>query len=98
MVPYSLDTNDSRFGRDGGGYVLGEQFVTYLTGTFYQLYAEGCDRPKMMSIGLHTGLTGALHRILMIAGLVLKQRKGRRFVVEERDPALFSAAKQATST
>ncbi len=70
MVPYSLDTNDSRFGRDGGGYVVADQFVTYLKDTFDQLYAEGATAPKMMTIGLHArligrpGRIGALHRIL----------------------------------
>jgi len=70
LVPYSLDTNDSRFARDGGGYVLGEEFVTYLRDTFDILYAEGADRPKMMTVGLHArllgrpGRIGALHRIL----------------------------------
>lgn len=70
LVPYALDTNDSRFGRDGGGYVLGEEFFTYLRDTFDQLYAEGGDRPKMMTVGLHArllgrpGRIGALHRIL----------------------------------
>jgi peptidoglycan/xylan/chitin deacetylase (PgdA/CDA1 family) len=70
LIPYSLDTNDSRFGRDGGGYVLGEQFVTYIRDTFDQLYAEGAERPRMMTIGLHArligrpGRIGSLHRIL----------------------------------
>ena len=70
LVPYSLDTNDSRFARDGGGYVLGEQFVTYLRDTFDQLYAEGADSPAMMTVGLHArllgrpGRIGALQRIL----------------------------------
>ena len=70
MMPYSLDTNDSRFGRDGGGYVLGEQFFIYLKDTFDQLYAEGAEVPKMMTVGLHArligrpGRIGALHRIL----------------------------------
>ncbi|MCL5778987.1 polysaccharide deacetylase family protein [Limibaculum sp. FT325] len=70
MIPYSLDTNDSRFARDGGGYVLGEQFTRYVCDTFDQLYAEGGERPAMMSVGLHArligrpGRIGALHRIL----------------------------------
>lgn len=70
MVPYSLDTNDSRFARDGGGYVLGEEFAAYLRDTFDQLYAEGATCPRMMTVGLHArligrpGRIGALHRIL----------------------------------
>lgn len=70
MVPYGLDTNDSRFSRDGGGYVLGEQFTRYVCDSFDQLYAEGAERPAMMSVGLHARLLGrpgriaSLHRIL----------------------------------
>jgi len=70
MVPYSLDTNDSRFARDGGGYVVAEEFVTYIRDTFDELCTEGEERPKMMSVGLHArllgrpGRIGALHRIL----------------------------------
>jgi len=70
MMPYSLDTNDSRFGRDGGGYVLGQEFVTYVQDSFDQLFAEGKETPRMLTIGLHArligrpGRIGALHRIL----------------------------------
>ncbi|MEQ9259792.1 MAG: polysaccharide deacetylase family protein [Roseovarius sp.] len=63
MVPYSLDTNDSRFARDGGGYVLGEQFTAYVCDTFDQLYAEGAERPAMMTVGLHARLVGRPGRI-----------------------------------
>lgn len=69
MVPYSLDTNDSRFARDGGGYVVGDEFVTYFRDTFDTLYREGAERPKMLTVGLHArllgrpGRIGALHRI-----------------------------------
>lgn len=70
MLPYSLDTNDSRFGRDGGGYVVADEFFTYLKDTFDVLYAEGKQLPKMMTIGLHArligrpGRIGALHRFI----------------------------------
>lgn len=70
MMPYSLDTNDSRFARDGGGYVLGEEFVRYVCDSFDRLYAEGAERPAMMTVGLHArllgrpGRIGALDRIL----------------------------------
>ncbi len=69
VIPYSLETNDSRFGR-GEGYQVGEEFFTYIRDSFDTLYAEGADRPKMMTIGLHArllgrpGRIGALHRIL----------------------------------
>ena len=69
VLPYSLDTNDSRFGRREG-FQVGEEFFTYVRDTFDWLYREGESRPKMMTIGLHARLLGrpgrinALHRIL----------------------------------
>ncbi len=69
-IPYSLDTNDSRFARAASGYQVAEEFVTYIKDTFEVLYAEGAERPKMMSVGLHARLLGrpgrivALYRIL----------------------------------
>lgn len=69
ILPYSLDTNDSRFaGPDG--YQTGNEFVTYIKDSFDWLYREGERRPKMMTIGLHArllgrpGRIGSLHRIL----------------------------------
>ena len=57
VVPYSLDCNDMRFGT-AQGFNTGEQFLTYLRDAFDVLYAEGIDRPKMMSVGLHGRLVG----------------------------------------
>ncbi len=70
LIPYSLDTNDSKFGRGEHDYQLGSEFVTYIRDSFDQLYAEGEITPKMMTIGLHArllgrpGRIGALHQIL----------------------------------
>lgn len=70
LVPYSLDTNDSRFGRGDRCYQVGSEFVEYIRDSFDVLYAEGATHPKMMTIGLHArllgrpGRIGALHRIL----------------------------------
>ena len=69
VLPYSLETNDSRFGRKEG-YQVGEEFFTYLKDSFDWLYQEGEKLPKMMTIGLHARLLGrpgrirALQRIL----------------------------------
>ncbi|MEM7172672.1 MAG: polysaccharide deacetylase family protein [Pseudomonadota bacterium] len=69
IVPYSLDTNDSRF-TFGVGYRVAEEFVTYIKDSFDCLYGEGLTHPKMMTIGLHgrligrPGRIGALYRIL----------------------------------
>jgi len=70
LVPYSLDTNDSKFGRGDHDYQVGEEFFTYLKDSFDTLYAEGETHPKMMTVGLHArllgrpGRIGSLHRFL----------------------------------
>ncbi|MFT5741445.1 MAG: allantoinase, partial [Gammaproteobacteria bacterium] len=70
LVPYSLDTNDSRFGRAEHAYQVADDFFQYLKDSFDQLYLEGETRAKMMTIGLHARLLGrpgriaALHRFL----------------------------------
>src|SRR5689334_10640057 len=56
IVPYSLECNDMRF--SGTGLNTGEQFFQYLKDTFDVLYAEGAERPRMMSVGLHCRLAG----------------------------------------
>lgn len=56
IVPYTLEANDMRF--SGTGLNTGEQFFSYLKDAFDVLYAEGIDRPKMMSVGLHCRIVG----------------------------------------
>ena len=57
VVPYTLDTNDMRFALPQG-FNTGDQFFDYLRDAFDVLYAEGDERPKMMSIGMHCRLLG----------------------------------------
>lgn len=57
MVPYTLDANDMRFAT-AQGFNSGQQFYDYLKDSFDTLYAEGADKPKMMSVGLHCRLAG----------------------------------------
>jgi peptidoglycan/xylan/chitin deacetylase (PgdA/CDA1 family) len=58
IVPYTLDTNDMRFG-NATGFTEGAQFERYLTDAFDTLCAEGmAGAPKMMSVGLHCRLVG----------------------------------------
>lgn len=70
LIPYSLDTNDSKFGRGEHDYQVGADFVTYIKDSFDQLYTEGETHPKMLTIGLHARLIGrpgridALHQIM----------------------------------
>jgi len=69
VVPYSLDTNDMRFVQ-AQGFNTGDHFFTYLRDSFDTLYAEGEEKPRMMSIGMHCrvlgkpGRIGALQRFL----------------------------------
>ncbi|MFL2933694.1 MAG: polysaccharide deacetylase family protein [Thalassobaculaceae bacterium] len=56
VIPYSLTTNDSKFGR--GWFSTGEDFFQFTKDAFDMLYEEGAYTPKMMSIGLHQRLIG----------------------------------------
>jgi peptidoglycan/xylan/chitin deacetylase (PgdA/CDA1 family) len=56
VVPYSLTTNDSKFGR--GGLFTADDYFTFVKDGFDLLYREGRTRPKMMSLGLHLRLSG----------------------------------------
>jgi len=56
VVPYTLDNNDARYVSSYGYNSL--SFSSYLIQAFEFLRREGNDRPKMMSIGLHTRLVG----------------------------------------
>ncbi len=57
VVPYTLDSNDMRFATPQG-FNTGEQFFQYLKDSFDVLYAEGAERPKMLSVGMHCRLLG----------------------------------------
>lgn len=66
VIPYTLDTNDMRFGSPQG-FNSGDQFFTYLRDAFDFLYAEGAIAPKMMNIGLHCRLVGRPGRAAALA-------------------------------
>ena len=57
VVPYTLDCNDMRFALPQG-YSHGDEFFEYLKDAFDVHYAEGDERPSMMSIGMHCRLLG----------------------------------------
>jgi len=57
VVPYTLDANDMRFATPQG-FNTADHFYHYLRDTFDVLYAEGADKPRMMSIGMHCRLLG----------------------------------------
>ncbi len=66
MVPYTLDANDMRFAT-AQGFNSGDQFFSYLKDSFDVLYAEGADRPRMLSVGLHCRLAGRPGRAAALA-------------------------------
>jgi putative urate catabolism protein len=68
VVPYSLTTNDGQFSRGGMG--TGEQWLGFLKDSFDVLYAEGAERPRMMSVGLHPRLVGHPGRAAALARFI----------------------------
>ena len=62
VVPYTLDNNDMRFALPQG-FSHGGEFFDYLRDAFDAHYAEGAERPSMMSIGMHCRLLGRPGRI-----------------------------------
>ena len=72
IMPYALDTNDMKMWAEPS--YTPSQWLEYAVHTFDCLYAEGADRPRMMSLGLHLrvigrpGRIGALHRFLEHVG------------------------------
>ena len=57
VVPYTLDCNDMRFALPQG-FANGDAFFHYLRDAFDVHYAEGDERPTMMSVGMHCRLLG----------------------------------------
>jgi putative urate catabolism protein len=57
VLPYTMDNNDMRFGLPQG-FSHGGDFFEYLRDAFDVHYAEGDERPAMMSIGMHCRILG----------------------------------------
>ena len=62
VVPYAPDVNDFRFWQSPGIGTASE-FFEYAKDSFDVLYAEGAQRPRMLSIGLHPRQIGRPGRI-----------------------------------
>jgi peptidoglycan/xylan/chitin deacetylase (PgdA/CDA1 family) len=62
VIPYSFETNDNRFDQNRG-FATGDDFARYMIDCFDTLYAEGAERPKLMSLALHDRLIGRPGRI-----------------------------------
>ncbi len=65
IVPYTLDANDMRFASPQG-FNTATQFFDYLRDSFDVLYAEGEDRPRMLSIGMHARILGRPGRFIAL--------------------------------
>ena len=61
-MPYTLDCNDMRFALPQG-FSNSDGFFAYLRDAFDVHYAEGDERPSMMSIGMHCRLLGRPGRL-----------------------------------
>ncbi len=65
VVPYTLDTNDMRFATPQG-FNTASHFFEYLRDSFDVLYAEGGERPRMLSVGMHCRLLGRPGRFIAL--------------------------------
>ncbi|AWZ08843.1 MULTISPECIES: allantoinase PuuE [unclassified Streptomyces] len=85
VVPYSLDANDFKF-LIVHGFTTADDMLSYLVDTFDALYAEGADRPRMMSVGLHCRITGRPGRIRALDGFLryVGQRGGAWIATREQ--------------
>lgn len=62
VIPYSYETNDNRF-NENSGFSTASQFAEYMIDAFETMYAEGKERPGLLSIGLHDRLIGRPARL-----------------------------------
>lgn len=61
ILPYAIDTNDMKFWLTPA--LSTRDWLDYACETFDQLYREGADRPRMMSLGVHLRIIGRPGRI-----------------------------------
>ncbi|WP_405704929.1 allantoinase PuuE [Streptomyces xanthophaeus] len=85
VLPYSLDANDFKF-LLVHGFTTADDMLSYLVDTFDTLRAEGADRPRMMSVGLHCRIIGRPGRIRVLDGFLrhVAQRGGAWVTTRER--------------
>lgn len=87
IVPYALDTNDFKFALSPG-WTSGDDFFAYLKTSFDQLYREGAQEPKMMSVGLHCRLSGRPGRADALARFIdYVQRHDRAWICRRHEIA-----------
>jgi putative urate catabolism protein len=69
VVPYTMDANDAKYSSPAG-FSTGDDFFSYLKATFDQLYDEGVNKPKIMSVGLHARISGRPGRARALAAFL----------------------------
>ncbi len=57
VIPYTLVNNDARYLLPNG-FASGDAFFRFLRDGFDQLWMEGASSPKMMTVGLHSRISG----------------------------------------
>ena len=62
VIPYAFDSNDS----SGNNWHTADDFVRYLKDAFDLLYEEGSTHPRLLSIGLHTRVSGRPGRAIAV--------------------------------
>jgi allantoinase len=77
VVPYSYETNDSRFDQNNG-FSTADDFARYMIDCFDLMYEEGAETPKMMSVALHDRLIGRPARALGLVKFLDHARKHDR--------------------
>ncbi len=66
VIPYTLVNNDARYLMPNG-CASGEDFYQLLKDAFDMLWLEGEQQPKMMSVGLHSRISGHPARTMALA-------------------------------
>jgi allantoinase len=83
VVPYAFDSNDGKYWRSG--WFNGDQFFRYLQDSFDMLYEEGETSPRMLSIGLHTRVSGRPGRAAAVERFIRYVKGHPRVWIAGRD-------------
>ncbi len=70
VLPYSFDTNDMQF-QNTQRFGTGQAFAEYVCAAYDWLWREGCEQPRMLSIGLHLRMIGRPGRMAALENILL---------------------------
>lgn len=78
VLPYSFDTNDMHFHQGMQRFTTAAHFAEYVIDAYDQLWSEGADTPRMLSVGLHLRMIGRAGRIAGLERVLrhMRQRGG----------------------